>query len=147
MKNIEQFNLCAAHLLVKLHNHFPVGIKLRPAEIVRELNGAIADGVVNKVDANTFVAYTVRWLVQTGYFLEREGTTTANNKYVLSPKAFEALNAALPAALGGKTKEEQKTVGEKLAEAAMTTGKEAGKEAKTQTIRQIIGWILGLAFS
>jgi hypothetical protein len=145
MDNIDQFNLCAAHLLVKLHHRFPVAIKLDASEIVKELDGAVTDDVENKVNANTFVAYTIQWLVQTEYLLVREGSSTANNRYVLSPKAFEALNAALPEALGGKPKEQTKTVAEKLAEAAVGAGKEVGKEAKTQTIKQIISWILGLA--
>lgn len=148
MKNIENFNFCTAHILTTLYGEFPVRYKLDPSAIVSALNGAIVDDEVRKINATTFVMNTIMWLVDTGYLIKHEGSSAATNRYVLSPKAFEALSAPLPEALGGeKGNPSQKTVGEKLSELAVNTGKDVGKEAKAQSIRQAIGWIIGLALS
>jgi hypothetical protein len=110
------------------------------------MNGALKGDEVGGVDANNFVAHTISWLVETGYLINmNDGSLAAQNKYVLSPKAFEAMNAALPKSLAGDKEESSKTVGQKLTELAVNTGKQAGAEGRSQAIAQFVGQVIGWA--
>jgi hypothetical protein len=78
---------------------------------------------------------TVMWLADTGYLIVRGSDPI---RYALSPKALEALNAAIPV-LGPK--EQAKTLGEQLTEAT----KQAGTEAKNKVIGELVGQVIGAA--
>lgn len=145
MKNIERFNLYTAHILATLYETFPVSKQLQAGEIVVAMKAVVPfANEKDQRDLNGFVGQTLLWLTETGYLLQRGGTSPF--RYVLSPKAFEAMNAALPDALSKKEgKGGAKTVGEKLTEVAVDTAKETGTETKSQVIAQLVGQVIGWA--
>ena len=148
MKNIERFNLYTAYLFGKLYEEFPVHREVEPADVVATLKFPPPEKLAPKHDAASteanFVAHTLRWLVDTGYLILKE---SGNNKkrYVLAPKALEALSATLSALEGKKAKEDEKSVGEVLSEAAADAGKELAKETQKQVISQVVGQVIGHA--
>lgn len=145
VRNIEKFNVCTGFIFGKLYGEFPIWRKLEPNALVAEMKGAITDDEEKKINAATFVVNTLDWLVATGYLMMVEGNTKASNRYVLSPKAFEALNATLSALEGKKASVEEKSVGEVLSEAAENAGKDLAKETWKQVSSEIVGQVIGYA--
>ncbi|MGF1619475.1 MAG: hypothetical protein ACFCUR_02535 [Rhodomicrobiaceae bacterium] len=148
MKNIERFNLYTAYLFGKLYEEFPVHREIVPVDIVDTLKLPPPEKLAKNHDARStdanFVAHTVMWLVDTGYIILR--SSGANRKrYVLAPKAFEALSATLSALEGKKAEEDEKSVGERLSEIAADAGKEAAKEGWRKTISEMVGQVIGHA--
>jgi hypothetical protein len=82
--------------------------------------------------------------VDTGYLIMRESGAHVK-RYVLSPKAFEALSATLSALEGKKSEAKEKSVGEVLSDAAAGAGKEMAKETWKQVSSQIVGQVIGHA--
>ena len=116
MKNVERFNLYTAHIFGVLYDQFPIARKVDEVEIVKQLN-LEPRALDEKPNEATFVVSTVRWLTETGYLFEYKNDVAS--RYVLSPKAFEALNATLSSLQGKKSKPNEATVGERLAEVAV----------------------------
>jgi hypothetical protein len=147
MKNIERFNLYTAYIFGKLYEDFPVHREVQPAEVVAVLKLPPPEKLAKNHDAAgteaNFVAHTLRWLVETGYLILRE--TATRKRYVLAPKAFEALNATLSALEGKKAKEHEKSVGERLSEVATEAGKDLAKETWTKLASEIVGGVIGHA--
>lgn len=147
MKNIERFNLYTAYLLGKLYDEFPVARAIDTRQVIAALalplqeSDAKRDAVAKE---NTFVSQTLQWLVDTEYLIMRE-TGTHVRRYVLSPRAFEALNATLSALEGRSAEPDEKSVGEILSEVAADTGKEMAKETWKQATSQIVGQVIGHA--
>jgi hypothetical protein len=150
MKNIERFNLYTAYLFGKLYEEFPVHREIVAAEVVAILKLPPPEKLAKNHDAAgteaNFVAHTLMWLVDTGYLIMRLRPKGATGKrYVLAPKAFEALNATLSALEGKKPTEDEKSVGQRLSEAAEEVGREVAREARKQVASQIVGQVIGHA--
>lgn len=119
--------------------------KLDPMDIVSAVKGNIELGSGEDLQGqNNFVAQTIAWLVDTRYLILRQGGT--NKRYVLSPRAFEAMNAPLPNALVPKGEPRTQSLGEKLAEVSSEMGREVGKEAKKQMAARLVGEVIGWAW-
>lgn len=126
MNNIERFNLYTAYLFGKLYEEFPVHREIVADEVVDALKLPPPEKLAKNHNARSteanLVAHTLMWLVDTGYVILRE--SGANRKrYVLAPKAFEALNATLSALEGKKDQENEKSVGERLSEIVKEGGR------------------------
>jgi hypothetical protein len=147
MKNIERFNLYAAYIFGKLYEEFPVRRGIEPADVVAILKLPPQEKLEKNHDAvsteTNFVAHTLRWLVETHYLILYE--TASRKRYVLAPKAFEALNATLSALEGKKAKEDEKSVGERLSEVATEAGKDLAKETWKKLASEIVGGVIGHA--
>lgn len=149
MKNIERFNLYTAYLFATLYEKFPLHTEIDPVAVVKAVNLPPPTELAKNHDGlgteANLVQHSVLWLVDTGYLIRRElGSDKKRIRYVLSPKALEAMNAALPDTLA-QPKEEPKSVGEKLTEVVGDFGKEVGKESRRQIASQIVGQIIGFA--
>lgn len=149
MKNIERFNLYTAYLFGKLYEEFPVHREIIAAEVVDALKLPPLEKLAKNHDARStdanFVAHTLLWLVDTGYIILREGGGN-RKRYVLSPKAFEALHATLSALEGKKGTAAEESVGDKLVAASKDLGKEVASEAKKEAISKMVGEVIGYAF-
>ncbi len=150
MKNIERFNLYTAYLFGKLYEEFPVHQEVNPVELVAALDLPPPEKLAKNHDAVSteanLVAHTLMWLVDTGYvILRRRGAKGTRIRYVLAPKAFEALNVRLSALGEKKGKEGGKSVGERLAELARDAGKEMAKETWKQAVSKMVGFVIGYA--
>ena len=88
-----------------------------------------------------FVAYTLRWLQETGYI--KAYGTDENRTFVLEPRAFEAMAAPLPKALRGADVAVQ-SVGELVDVAGGFSG-ELAKEARKEIASQLVGQVIGHA--
>ncbi|WP_072376507.1 hypothetical protein [Hyphomicrobium sp. NDB2Meth4] len=147
MKNIERFNLYAAYVLGKLYDQFPVARAIDTKDVIEALKlpPQKPDPKQNAESMeHAFVTHTLQWLVDTGYLIMRESGTHVK-RYVLSPKAFEALSATLSALEGKKSEAKEKSVGEVLSDAATGAGKEMAKETWKQVSSQIVGQVIGHA--
>ena len=146
MRNIELFDVYAVHIFATLHDAFPLPRRIDPVEVVR------AVGIPReKGEGETHLPHvaqgTVNWLHATGFLLRDDPSdqrAEATYRYVLSPRAFEAMRLKLPETLqekGGKT---AKTVGDKAKELTMAAGKgfatEAGKKAASGVISFVVDW-------
>ena len=147
MKNIERFNAYTGYIFGVLYERFPVARGFDEVEIARDLTlppQIVGKGQDALSEEGKLVLHTLTWLVETGYLIRRveaSGTT----RYVLAPKALEALNATVSALEGKKPQPEEQTVGAKLAEVASGTGKELAKEARKQLVTQMVGQVIGYA--
>jgi hypothetical protein len=148
MKNIERFNLCTAYLFGKLYEEFPVHCKVIPTDVVRALKLPPPEKLAKNHDAEAteanLVAHTLLWLVETGYVIKRVRSAT-RTRYVLAPKALEALNAPLNPLKGNKNAGDKKSIGERLAEVATEAGKDVAKETWKQSVTQLVGQVIGHA--
>lgn len=148
MKNIERFNLYTAYLFGKLYEEFPVHREIEATEVVDALALPPQEKLAKNHDARSteanFVAHTVMWLVDTGYVILRESGGN-RKRYVLAPKAFEALNATLSALEGKRAKVDEKSVGERLSEVVTEAGKDLAKETWKQVVSQMVGQVIGHA--
>lgn len=155
MKNIERFNLYAAYLFGKLYQEFPVHRPIDPVEVVRSVNlpppEKLAEGHDAMATEANLVVHTVMWLVETGYLVER--LRKKGKRYVLAPKAFEAMKAPLLASLQqGEEGTKTKSVGEKLVEVSREFSRELAKESRRQgasklveVSSQLVGQVIGHA--
>lgn len=142
MKNVERFNLYTAHIFGMLYEQFPVARRIDAAEVAKALNLAPRPADEKPSEAN-FVAETVQWLTATGYLYEIQ--TALASRYVLAPKAFEALNAKLSSLQGKDPKADEPTLGERLASGAVDAGTGLAKEAWKQVATEIVGQVIGYA--
>jgi len=137
MENIEIFNVYAGRIFALLYASFPIARAIRhadtvnPPERVAEV-GTDTEGGKRKME---IASQTVMWLADTGYLIVRGSDPI---RYVLSPKALEALNAVIPVL---SPKEQAKTLGDQLTEAT----KQAGTEAKNKVIGELVGQVIGAA--
>jgi hypothetical protein len=150
MTNIERFNLYTAFIFGKLYEEFPVHQGLEATAIVTLLKLPAPEKLAKNHDAMgteaNLVAHSLMWLVDTGYLILRErGPNKSRKRYVLAPKAFEAMNAALPEALRQGQEEKTKSVGEKLTEVSREFGSELAKETRRQVASQLVGQVIGHA--
>ena len=141
--NIERFNLYTAHIFGMLYKEFPVAREIVPAEVVKELSGII-EHKPEETDKqrNGFVAHTLRWLSDTHYLMaDGQGA----KRYVLAPRAFEALSATLSALEGKRSVVDEKSVGQQLVDVSKDLGKEFGNKAKSEIAAQLVGTVIGHA--
>jgi hypothetical protein len=147
MKNIERFNLYTAYLFGTLYEQFPIARAIDESEVVRALKlppQEASEGIDPASEENKLVTQTLEWLVDTGYLIKRVNAASVE-RYVLAPKAFEALNAKVSALEGNAAVPGEESVGQKLAAAATNASREAGKETLRQFAAQIVGLVIGHA--
>jgi hypothetical protein len=150
LTNIERFNAYATYILAKMYADFPVARKFEAKEVVDALKLPRMDPN-NETAENNFAAHTNTWLAETGYLLVRPGAT--KDRFVLAPKAFEALAAQVPEALQPKTSgkvEPKKTIGDRMSEVSAEIGEAAAGEAKkklTEASRDLVGFVIGSAIT
>ncbi len=146
MKNVERFNLYTAFLFAHFYENFPIARAIDPTDIVNSLK--LPPLVVAKGDPaseeNKLVVHTLQWLVDTGYLIMRESGAHVR-RYVLAPKALEALNATVSALEGRRAEPDEQSVGEKLADATTTFGNELASESRKQVAAQLVGQVIGHA--
>ncbi len=146
MRNIERFNLYTAYLFAHFYESFPIARAIDPTQIVNGLK--LPPQVVSKGEAaseeNKLVTHTLQWLVDTGYLIMREGGAHVR-RYVLAPKALEALNATVSALEGRKAEPNEQSVGQKLADVATDFGNELVGETRKQVAAQLVGQVIGHA--
>jgi hypothetical protein len=150
MKNIERFNLYTAYLFATLYEEFPLHTEISPQDVVKAVNLPPPTKLAKNHDAASteanLIQHTVLWLVDTGYLIERKlGAEGKRIRYVLSPKAFDAMNTMLPGALRQSKEEKTKSVGQKLLELVKDTGLGFLKEGQKQSISQLVSVIIGRA--
>ena len=145
--NIDRFNQYAGFFLARLYESFPVPVDLDCHEAVyhRPLLGTPGEGSISdkelqraSCDAEVaFAAHTLKWLSETGYFKAEYFRLhdVQAIRVVLTPKGFEALNAA-PASLTRSG-----PLGQQLSDLSKSAANEAGKAA----IGEIVGQIIGVA--
>lgn len=147
VKNIERFNLYAAYIFGMLYEQFPVkrGIDVAQIAIALSLPAQEPQKVHDSLSLeHTLVQHTIDWLVETGCLM-RKTRGDGSHLYVLSPKAFEALNAKLSTLEGKQSAAEEKSIGERFSEVAQTAGKEAAREGLRKTVSEMVGLIIGHA--
>jgi len=93
---------------------------------------------------------TVNWLHATGFLFRNDQSDQRSEfayRYVLSPRAFEALQLKLPDVLRKNGDKPEATVGSKVKELAIVAGKvfatEAGKQAASGLLSFVINWVAG----
>ena len=147
MKNIERFNLYTAYLLGKLYDEFPVARTVETKAVIDALKLPAQEKDEKhtpEAQEHQFVSQTLMWLVDTEYLIKREAGSGVK-RYVLSPKAFEALNATLSTLEGKSPKADEKSVGERLSEVAADAGKEMAKEGLRKVMSEMVGQVIGHA--
>ena len=139
MENIELFNLYAGRIFARLYAAFPIARTIQHVDTINppEARADLKTDTEDYRNQLEIASATVLWLADTGYLIVRG--TGSPDRYVLSPKALEALNASVPAL---SPKEPAKTLGEQLTEVT----KDVGSEAKTKAIGEIVGQVIGAAF-
>jgi len=139
MENIEIFNVYAGRIFARLYEAFPIARLISNADTVNPPGRAAEVRTEGEEWTRRLeiAAGTVQWLADTGYLIVRNASDI--DRYVLSPKALEALNASV-AVLSAK--KQPKTLGEQLTEAT----KQVGTEAKNKAIGEIVGQVIGAAF-
>lgn len=142
MKNIERFNLYTAHIFGVLYNEFPVPRMLHGREVVTAVRASLEMYTEEEAKQHKFVAYTLRWLQETGYI--KAYGIDENRTFVLEPRAFEAMAAPLPKALRG-AEVAVLSVGEKLVDVAGGFGGELATETRKEIASQLVGQVIGHA--
>ena len=147
--NIELFDAYAIHVFATLHDDFPLPRRIDPAAVVKEGGIKPAKGEGETHLANVAQG-TVNWLHATGFLFRDDPSdqrAEGTYRYVLSPRAFEALRLKLPDVLRKKGDKPEATVGSKVKELAMAAGKgfatEAGKQAASGVLSFVIDWVTG----
>jgi hypothetical protein len=110
MKNIERFDAYALHIFGILYEAFPVPRRLDNLEIVKALE------LPAQESETAIVQGTIDWLRDTGFLRFTDESDTRDKmqyRYVLAPRAFEALRRDLPKSLKPKAeRSEPKSLGE-----------------------------------
>lgn len=147
IKNVERFNLYTAYLFGFFYDQFPIARGVDEGQVIAALGLPLQEtskGIDPKSEEHKLVSHTLHWLVENGYLIKRVDGASVE-RYVLTPKAFEALNAKVSVLEGKKEDPAEESVGEKLAAAATDAGKEMGKETVRQFAAQIVGLVIGNA--
>ena len=149
MRNIELFDAYAVHVFATLHDAFPLPKRIDPAEVVK------AVGIPRqKGEGETHLASvaqgTVNWLHATGFLIRDDPSNQraeATYRYLLTPKAFEAMRLKLPETLREKGDKPSATIASKAKELVAAAGKgfatEAGKRAASGLLSFVIDWVAG----
>jgi hypothetical protein len=98
VRNIELFDAYAIHIFATLHDAFPLPRRIDPAALVKEIGIKAAKGDGEMHLANVAQG-TVNWLHATGFLFRDDPSDQRSEStylYVLSPRAFEALQLKLP---------------------------------------------------
>ncbi|MBS0235179.1 MAG: hypothetical protein JSR99_17060 [Proteobacteria bacterium] len=145
MKNIERFDAYALHVFGVLYEAFPVPRRLDNVEIMKAVNLPRRE---SEAAETAIVQGTIDWLRETGFLQFRDESDTKDKmqyRYVLAPRAFEALRRDLPETMKPKG-EKPKSLGEEAISLSKKLAKNASKEAVQTAVSQLVTLGISWAF-
>lgn len=149
MNNIERFDAYTLYIFGALYLAFPLARRLDNVAIVNAVGLPVKKGEENLETA--LVQNTIDWLRETGFLNYRDPSDTRDPmqyRYVLAPRAFEALRRGLPESIKeGGEKGKPKSLGEKAIEYGKHLGilvsTEGGKQVVSRLVTLGIDWMAG----